>query len=68
VTSIEAVDEARRRWGEGAGIVNLGERVDRCAVGHFVEGFFVVLGKGATWEEAFRDVSTAPPQPGTTSK
>jgi hypothetical protein len=58
MTELEALEEAKRRWGENAYVRyrpgTLPAGVMPCVVGKRVgHGSFVVFGQGETWEEAF---------------
>lgn len=52
MTASEAIREARRLWGDSAGITNVWEVGARCVVGCLLRGRFVALGEGASWDEA----------------
>lgn len=54
---VEAVEEARRRWGDGAGVVTIWKLEARCSVGRLVNGVFTIIGSGVTWERAFEEAS-----------
>ncbi|MHB8418823.1 MAG: hypothetical protein ACYDCL_12155 [Myxococcales bacterium] len=55
MTTQQALDEARRRWGPDAVLSNGDERIGRCLVGTFYGGRFRVKGIGESWEAAFED-------------
>ena len=56
MTRKEAENEARRRWGNDAGVWNLGPQY---AVGVVVDGILERKGSGRlTWEAAFADADT----------
>ena len=61
MTAEEALKEAQRRWGAQAAICN-DEAADAIVrmVGVLGGGEFVIKGRGATWDEAFRDAEVNP--------
>ena len=60
MTPVQALREARRRWGKNGHATKLkAEGPTRCTVGKIVLGMmFGVEGQGPTFEAAFRDVDT----------
>ena len=58
MTDAEALDEARRRWGEDGYVRHQKGDVERFTVGITEGVLFWAKGEGQSWEEAFRSADT----------
>ena len=53
MTEVQALEEAKRRWGENGYVRRRTADVEQCEVGIRKHPIFWVKGAGKTWEDAF---------------